>query len=745
LFKSGAGSVSAVLILLVAPLLVFHAALIDSARIKLAERETETATKAGLRSALSAFDPELQRYGLYAVGHTQDESEALFRHVFEENLRGAETGGFRLASAEYSEASVKPLYTLANWSVLERQILEEMKYRAPIEFAFQVLDKLRNGTNTESMLRGAVQYSVRAKQIGEKMDERDRILDEAWRTSLSLTQKINAMRNSYAAKLNEIYSLAQRIGVQDAEELRRNISALREQASGLETAISQQRSALADLLRNAVNAGEQAAQMMMAIAAMEQNLAALYAKISEMETILQLIAQYMVLMSTAKLEAEKDRDTVEQLARDILQQIDRAAETDAQIRELAAAPTEADSGISAEALASATMEDAYYIRYRSGISGIAALFNGFQTALEATQPFIGKYPFDSVRKAELDASIEAFAHKTAQFSAEQRLAEERRAAKAEELGRRTGQERERLDSVLDQARQTAILCSAGDEAYYRKLEIGETGSGMPLFQKYMEYNRVTAGPKAEAPKIGKPDEIGRHTFGLAEQMLERLANAAGQMRDELYVNEFALAKFNYRTYGIEKGNDGQAISDPERAKKLSHVLQGQEAEYLLYGLNSCMANLSAAYAEMFSLRLAVRTAEALMSPDRNVLSFGSPLLTLAWALAEGASAAFADMGKLTNGEEVPVTAKGPDTVTMNYKDYLRLFMLLHTKREPMLARMQSLIELNTGRQLELAAASIQASAETKIRLWFMPYTLSVFGNEIEGNRAVIRKTAGLSY
>jgi hypothetical protein len=103
------------------------------------------------------------------------------------------------------------------------------------------------------------------------------------------------------------------------------------------------------------------------------------------------------------------------------------------------------------------------------------------------------------------------------------------------------------------------------------------------------------------------------------------------------------------------------------------------------------------------------------------------------------------MTKLVKGEEVPISTKAPDTLTMNYKDYLRLFLLLHTKSGPMTARMQSLIDLNTGRDLRETAVYMQARTETQVRLWFIPYTLAAFGYPVEGNRANVSKTASLSY
>lgn len=102
-------------------------------------------------------------------------------------------------------------------------------------------------------------------------------------------------------------------------------------------------------------------------------------------------------------------------------------------------------------------------------------------------------------------------------------------------------------------------------------------------------------------------------------MLETFNNAAEVMRNELYVNEYALTTFNYRTIALDKDQTGNPKASNERSDPRTHVLANQEVEYLLYGFSSCPANISSAYAEMFSLRLAIRTLEALLDPKKNCL------------------------------------------------------------------------------------------------------------------------------
>jgi len=743
-WKSRAGTVSISLVLLIAPLFAFHSVLIDSARVKMAERQTEMASKAALRSVLSAYDPVLQTYGLYGLGISPEQSSELFVQVLEQNLSPGGGGTFRLVEASPVSETLKPLYTLANSAVFERQVLEEMKYRAPVEFTLNVTDKLLNGSKATSMLSGLSKFTEQAGKIEELIAEREKELDGAWAKAQEIAEKASIYRNYYAVKLGRLDELSRLIGLRQAEEVRGQIQTIRSQAEALNRTITERKASMAELIRAGVQAAEVLAAMSQSISELERSAAQMYAQIDELERILLYIAEYTLLLPATKMEAKRDQAILTEQTQAVFQRLDRAKALDDRIREeMGGLP--ADSGISPETLHAATMPDAYYIAYKTGLGGISAMFSGFESALDATTLFAGDTRFDSVRMEILSESNDAYAGKAVQFLNEQRAEEELRTAQTGRIAQLKRQEQERYARIWDQVRKIWADCGGGTEEAYQALTDDSDPAIPSFYRKYMDYNRVSSSETSGVEELGSAEEAKERTKGTIDKLLGGLASAAGQFRDEMYINEYALSKFNYRTYGKETGKDGVLKPDYERSGRASHELPNQEAEYLLYGLNSCLKNQSAAYTEMFTLRLAVRTAEALMSPEAKIVAAGSPLLTILWALAEGGVNAYGDMTKLVNGEEVPVSDKLPDTVTMNYKDYLRLFLLLHTKREPMTARMQSLIELNTGTDLRETPVYMQARTETKVRLWFMPYSMSLFGYPVEGRQAAITKTAALSY
>ena len=115
-------------------------------------------------------------------------------------------------------------------------------------------------------------------------------------------------------------------------------------------------------------------------------------------------------------------------------------------------------------------------------------------------------------------------------------------------------QKNKIQAILDQAKQAFGGCSltnsqSSDAAQYSKLQ-GESG----LYQKYREANAQDTSIGSEiAYDLEKPEPVSLK----AMEMLEAINNAAEFMRNELYVNEYALTKFNYRTYGLEKDPNGQ--------------------------------------------------------------------------------------------------------------------------------------------------------------------------------------------
>ncbi|WP_054859767.1 hypothetical protein [Gracilibacillus sp. JCM 18860] len=125
------GAVTIFFVLIVAAVFFFHAVLIDYARILAAEQQSEYAVQSAARSALAGYDNDLREYGLFGIDGAAYESE--FEDIVKTNLEPTSNDeAFTFIDPKLESASVEFSRPLADPDILEHQILEEMKYKAPV-------------------------------------------------------------------------------------------------------------------------------------------------------------------------------------------------------------------------------------------------------------------------------------------------------------------------------------------------------------------------------------------------------------------------------------------------------------------------------------------------------------------------------------------------------------------------------------------------------------------------------------
>lgn len=344
----------------------------------------------------------------------------------------------------------------------------------------------------------------------------------------------------------------------------------------------------------------------------------------------------------------------------------------------------------------------FFSEYKSGAGTLASLHGAWQTAVLELQNYMMERASNQAgnsaqnaeeelpdRTEELVSRVEELREQLFSYAnrwlSERREEESKRKQEEQSSREQEHQQRQSAERELkNRFQRLQEACLPYYTADYHEL----TRAG-GLFDKYKSYNEhIASGGMVE--EITE-DDAEQFLFQ-ALQLTRFIADAAVELRDEVYINEYALTHFTFFTDSMNKGNTLRV----NMGSQSSHRLQKQEAEYILYGLPDCRLNLAAMQAELFALRTAMRTIEALLEP-KAVVASPSPLTALLKALAEGAIEANSDMEALLNGEAVELPfLKG---FTMSYKDHLRLFYLLHSRDASVLSRMQSLIELNSGADL----------------------------------------------
>jgi predicted nucleic acid-binding Zn-ribbon protein len=746
------GSVSVYLILIILPVFLFHAVLIDFIRMKLAEREMESAVKAGVRSVLSEYDVPLRSYGLFGRKLDSAEMAKLFSDVVAENLSGSGgEGRFRYADSTLSKdsAKVQGMYSLANHNVFNRQILEDMKYRAPVEFGMEIAEKFKKNGLAQS-LKDTSDVFDNAAMLERKWDEVNKELDESWDQAQRLCRDAMEFQTRYKSRLEELHDLADKIGLNTVAQVKdsivqidRDIKSLEEQASGLRSSLADAETSLDELVKSAEENAARIAEINARISSLESSISTIGSGIQDLtkkkqtaKEILDALLKYAALLETSKLEIRGDVQGLRDVYTQLETHLDAARKANTELREekerlLSASSGTANANKQAIYKSVPVLDDAFFSEYKTESGKIVALANGLAERWASSGLITGDvYDGLSQTAGELATQIQTFKSK-------QEPKETARKEQRKQLQDRKDEQKQAVEGVLGKVNKVLGGCGAwGSEdsftAAYRKLNGGE-GSGQPgLYPKYYRLNSedpVVIGTEGTTVE-GQAQASMKQALSLGK----RLGAFTEALRNELFVDEYVLTRFNNRT------------SQP--AEFLGHTLSGQEAEYVLYGFGSCAANNSAAYGEVFLLFFSIRMMEELADPKNEALNAGSPLLVMLVAGAKAAGKAYADTNNVIDGKEVPLLRK-VEAIKVNYKDLLRLFLLLHSNDKRTMARMQALIELNTGLDLSQETVYVQARAEASLRLWFVPRLMKLgegwLPGKVRNGRFYLTKSAVMDY
>lgn len=178
-FRKAKGSVSLILILVLLPIVTYATMIVDGTRIMSAKTAVSGAGDLTMNAALSTYDQALKdAYGLFAMCDNLDDLQDNFTEYFASTLEGnlaavngydndvdkfintmtgtVQSSLFRGENVDADEmvnhlamevqaitVSGNSSSTLSNPDVMKRQIVEYMKYKAPIMAAASIMDKIQ--------------------------------------------------------------------------------------------------------------------------------------------------------------------------------------------------------------------------------------------------------------------------------------------------------------------------------------------------------------------------------------------------------------------------------------------------------------------------------------------------------------------------------------------------------------------------------------------------------------------------
>ncbi|MBC8081221.1 MAG: hypothetical protein H7X86_12820 [Gorillibacterium sp.] len=749
-FIKSDGSVSVYLIIILLPIFLFNAVLIDLVRFKLAERESDRAVKAAVRSVLAEYQTDLRPYGLFGREDNKDAMRSVFGDMVSKNIpKSVSQGSHHSLWFNPDDGEVKGFYSLANHQIFRKQVNEDMKYKAPIEFTLELVEKFKN-TGVSNDMKSTSDLFANAQSLEKKWTKVNDMLDKSWLAAKNLANLAQTLESDYASRLTTINELAVKIGLHDVVRVTESLNQIQveakqanEQVSQLRSSLLNNQSSLQMLQKNAKKNAVEIASLKANILALEHSLSTLEGSIHDLsqrkvtlEQLLVDLASYATEMERAKRKAPLDYEHLNQLFQELNTHLTTARAANAELRlekeQLIAKLSGSDPSTKSIYESIPVWDEQFFTLYLTEGDRLPALFSGFTIRLTSAGLIAGGL------YEQLVETNRTMGEKAKQFMVNRQELEQERAERIKAIRGKQEEQQSLIKKTL--AEVNGVLGSCGiwgtEDAYsnaYQQLSgLGE-GAGSGLYAKYMLYN--SAG-RAEAGTEGLnlPNSASNQNLDNAMSLASRLGQLLLDARGELYLNEYALSRFSYRTSAAKSATD--------------RSLAGQEAEYILYGQGSCASNYGAAYGEMFMVFFAIRTIEALTDPRIELLNVGSPLLVFLAAAAKGAAEAYMDMNKLVAGKDIPVIKKLPG-LTLTYKDMLRVLFLLHSNDRKMMSRMQALIELNTNLDLTKQTTFIRGEAKTSFRLLFLPGVASKLGRPlygtIQGDRIIISSVAVMDY
>ncbi|WP_151732992.1 hypothetical protein [Paenibacillus tengchongensis] len=704
IIKRAEGSVSVFLISALAFVFLFTAVLIDYARIAAANVQEERLARAAVRSVMSSFDNELfNRYGLFAFGgENGDEllAEALNGNLYESGRGDA----FNLLPVKLDSSALAFSRPIGTYDIFRKEIMEEMKYKAPVDFALELARKFKP-------LSVAMGEASRTAKVLAKLqplyDEREAALDvmlerrkqaaESGRQlqalimnppadaiasrgigAISSTADIVAMHSDYAGKYySDLYrekDTPNRYGEvvnsymnQTAGLLGRLPGALSAFATGHERLLSEAEAAYDQTVK--LNG-----QMAVLLEQSRNNTTSGPAGGSR---------DWDIPGSTGEMGSEPLRQIREQEEQLILSR----SELESMSKDLSAQSAEAQAiqpviAALPEALAGAAGADA----------DISLMYHAVLQASNSLSGYILEYG-DGGTVITLQA--------------------ERVTSRRTSDGQRKQLEQQAKVKLGDAANVLNRMQALGDSA---EQAMKRFSTLRQYYQEIVAFNEGTDRAAEAAEEIAAdPYTAGNASMVKADGVYSAISGIMEGARDRVFQSEYAALYFPHMDLSqLGLFTSGVSAGSLEEGSVLQLDPHAQELEYILYGFHNPAGNVAAAFGEIFALRLAIRTMEGLIDNAK----LGHPLAILAAALLYGAGQALQDMALLCKNGAIPLS-KYMQT-ELSYRDYLRLFMVLHGGGEAELARMLALIRLNTG--IDPAGKCTYASAEIVmgLRLWFLP-------------------------
>ncbi|WEK55086.1 MAG: hypothetical protein P0Y55_03110 [Candidatus Cohnella colombiensis] len=741
------GAVTIYFIAITAALVLLTALLIDFARVAAFRKQAELAVKSGARSVLSSFDPVLYgRYGLFIRGG--EASDELFREIVLGNSVPAEEQMFPYLNARWETTDLMESRPIATHEVFRRQILEEMKYKAPIDLTLEMAQRMRG---VSAMLKETADTVAIVEQMRKAYDRRETALDQALEYQSSYGEKVQKQLKDLipdsAQNLNaeltdgKIETIADLVKGYDDYVSKRTEDEARREAIRLKELEREKRKQ--DKRKGLDFDGivdekeEELAQPQY-----EAIVARFESGATKLATSLASVASKTTSLAEQAYNktqgAWRDAQEANEEMRAIAEQARTLTSTEVNTEDTSKEQQESLAELR-QSIEDLLLDSQYFDQYEAEIvlqhqrgADLANELNMMSALVASVPKSTGK---GAKMKSEAERLSKDFDIYTKAYGPSGSVISER-SASFEEYRSKDEERKQEEEKAKSEWKGALRLLSALTESKGTEEERAQFKQLDHFTQQNLEWNKTHAVQlkveQSKDPSAGRDEAMSASNV-----MLDILQDALINSRDELYFTEYTMSRLSHYDPPFVK----QLISGGDAPLSYEY----QEAEYVLYGFNHPAGNIAAAYGEIFAFRLAIRTMEGFVE----CRTMGHPLLVLAGALVYGITNAMKDLTTLIEKGKVELSKYV--RIDTTYTDYLRLFLLLHGGGTGQMARMIAVMEIETGVSFDGAYTYVSGEATASIKLWFFPGLLKIFGGEgdlggtIKGNRYEATYIADSSY
>ncbi|KGA96961.1 hypothetical protein AJ85_17580 [Alkalihalobacillus alcalophilus ATCC 27647 = CGMCC 1.3604] len=713
--EHGAVSIYAIMITLL--LFLFNAVLIDYMRIMVAERETEQAARAAARSVMANFDQGVKSYGLFGADGGQEEANEIFQKVFENHLAVDGSSGdiFHFSTPQPVSGEVNVVVDegrmLAHSEIFKHQVLEEMKYSAPIEVGQALIEGI---LGISSAMEEASKLSKVHKKIRKDLEEREEKLDEALEKLRAAKDIIEGhagqVQDSSSSSFPDVNNLDDvRNHFERYKEIRAEESESDEDLSDEEKEEREKNSEDADkFIERASNLAE-----------------GIYNDVRE---IGELLVDARTLIEEARVHNQNIADELASVDEDVdfSDAIDAGNMSNSD-NSSGYSGAEGGIGEARDELDKLVFEDEFfetlleYIRIgKDAVDDGAAQhtdamrskINAIGTMIDQEQPQFFGTTLGQLREAhELGSQNILLAFNHLKDGIEEMKSTDEKSS--EEVEDKEDEADENLEDANEDLDDFLNGIADSNEGYDDLLEI---------LSKYIE------AADSEIPiDRGNTDDLSDSTFNLIDMLFKNMGNILLNARDELYVNEYIMTKFKSHDFS-----------------KQDYSVDQNEIEFILYGQANAADNFALAMTEIFAFRFAVNLVEAFTKQEVRVFGKFMWVAAIAYAIKE----TVIDIDRLRRGQRIEFFEG--IRFEMDYRDHLRLFLFLHLEGNK-IPRTMARIEQQSGSDLTQLPTYIEGNASSSLQLWFLPGVTSLLSNagilsgEVKDREFIIEKEIYYSY